>query len=112
VSQVFHFVGTKGTFGIFDKQLVVLQQMKDFLHMDKMGIPSVIVNEDVIKENQDKLLKVMFQEFIHETFEGGWGIEKAKRHDQEFIMAFMSSKHYLRNICLLHSDMVIAKAKV
>jgi hypothetical protein len=50
------------------------------------------INEDVIKENQDKLLKVRFQYFIHDTLEGGWSIAKAKRHDQEFIMSLMSSE--------------------
>jgi hypothetical protein len=80
--------------------------------MHKVVIPSVVVNEDVIKENQDKILKARFQSFIHESLEGGWGIEKAKRHDQEFIMSFMSSEGSLRNIFLLHSDLMIVEVKV
>jgi hypothetical protein len=71
VSQVFHFTSPKGTFGIFEKQLVFLYQEKDFVHMEKVGIPSATVNEDVIKEDQEKLSKVRFQYFIHETLEGG-----------------------------------------
>jgi len=47
VSQLFHFTGPKGTFGIFDEKLVVLQQVKDFFHMKKVAIPSVVVYEDV-----------------------------------------------------------------
>jgi hypothetical protein len=86
--------------------------MKDFVHMQKVGIPSAAIDEDVIKENQDKLLKVRFQYFIHETLEGGWGIAKAKSHDQEFIMSFMSSESSLQNIFLLHPDLVITRAKV
>jgi hypothetical protein len=31
--------------------------VKDFVHMKKVAIPSAVVNEDVIKENQDKLSK-------------------------------------------------------
>jgi hypothetical protein len=70
---------------------VVLEKVKDFFHMEKVDIPSMDINDNVIKENQDKLPKVRFQYFIHETLEGGWGIAKYKRHDQEFIMSFMIS---------------------
>jgi hypothetical protein len=51
-----------------------------------MGIPSAVVNEDVVKENQNKLPKVGLQEFIHENMEGRWSIAKFKRNYQEFIM--------------------------
>jgi hypothetical protein len=110
VSHVFHFAGSKGTFGLFDEQFVLLQQMKDFVHMQKVAIPSAVVDEYVIKENQNKLSKVRFQYFVHETLEGGWGIAKAKRRDQEFIMSFMSSERSLWNIYLLHLDLVITGA--
>jgi hypothetical protein len=56
--------------------------MKEFFHMQKVAIPSVVVDEDIIKENQEKMSKVWFQYFVHDTLEGGWGIPKAKRHDQ------------------------------
>jgi hypothetical protein len=73
-----------------------------------MGIPSAVVNEDVIKENQNKLSKIGLQEFIHETLEGRWGIAKAKRHYQEFIIPFMSSESSLGNVCFIHLNLVIA----
>jgi hypothetical protein len=52
--------------------------VKDLVHMKKVAIPSAVVNEHVIKENQEKLLKVRFQYFIHETLEGEWSIAKEK----------------------------------
>jgi hypothetical protein len=82
VSKVFYFAGSKGTFCVFDKQLVVLQQVKDLVHMKKVAILSEALNEDVIKENQYKIMKVRFQYFIHETLEDEWSIAKVKRHDQ------------------------------
>ena len=75
--------------------------------MKKVVIPSAAINADTIKENQDKHLKVRFQYFIHETLEGGGGIARAKRHDQEFIMSFMSSKSSVWNIFLFHADLEI-----
>jgi hypothetical protein len=80
--------------------------------MEKVAILSVAINENVIKQNQDKISKVRFQCFIHETLEGGWGISKAKRPGQEFIMSFMSYESSLRNICLLHLNLVIVVVKV
>jgi hypothetical protein len=35
--------------------------MKEFVHMKKVVIPSATVNEDFLKENQEKLIKVRFQ---------------------------------------------------
>jgi hypothetical protein len=78
VSQVFHFLVSKGKFVLFDKQFVFLQQVKDFVHMKKVAIPSATVNENVVKENQEKISKVRFQSFIHESLEGGWGITRPK----------------------------------
>ena len=80
--------------------------------MEKVAISSVVVNENVIKENQDKILKVGFQYFIHETLEGGWSIAKAKRHDQEFIMSLMIFESSLRDIYLLHPNLLITGAEV
>jgi hypothetical protein len=40
---------------------------------------------------------------IHEALEGGGGITQAKRHDQKLIVALMSSKGHLGNVCLLHT---------
>jgi hypothetical protein len=73
-----------------------------------MGIPSAAVNEDVVKESQNKLPKVGLQEFIHETLEGRWGISKSKRHYQEFLMAFMSSENGLYYIYFIHLNLVIS----
>jgi hypothetical protein len=80
--------------------------MNNFVHVQKVAIPNVDVYEDVIKENQDELVKVRFQYFVHETLEGIWGIAKDKRYDQEFIMSFMSFESSI-HIFLLHLDMVI-----
>jgi hypothetical protein len=38
--------------------------------MEKVGTPSAAVTEDAIRENQEKLPKVRFQYFIHDTLEG------------------------------------------
>ena len=48
------------------------------------------------------------EDMIHEALEGGGGIKQAKGHDQRLIVALMSSKGRLGNVCLFHMYLVIA----
>ena len=52
------------------------------------------------------------KDMIHEALEGGGGITQAKGHDQKIIVSFMSYKGSLRNVCLFHTDLVVARMKI
>jgi hypothetical protein len=52
------------------------------------------------------------KDMIHEALEGGGGITQAKGHDKKIIVSFMSSKGSLRNVCLFHTDLVVARTKI
>ena len=52
------------------------------------------------------------KDMMHEALEGGGGITQAKGHDQELIVALMSAKGRLGNVCLFHMYLVIARAKI
>jgi hypothetical protein len=52
------------------------------------------------------------EDMIHEALEGGGGITQAKGHDQKFIVALMSSKGSLGNVCLFHMYLVVARMKI
>jgi hypothetical protein len=52
------------------------------------------------------------EDMIHEALEGGGGITQAKGHDQKLIMALMSAKGHLGNVCLFHTYLVIARGKI
>ena len=49
---------------------------------------------------------------VHEALEGGGGVTQAKGHEQKLIVALMSSKGSLRNVCLFHTDPVVARTKI
>jgi hypothetical protein len=51
------------------------------------------------------------EDMIHEALEGGGGITQAKGHDQKLIVALMSSKGHLGNVCLFHTYLVIAERR-
>jgi hypothetical protein len=52
------------------------------------------------------------KDMIHEALEGGGGITQAKGPDQNLIVALMSSKGSLGNICLFHMYFVVARRKI
>jgi hypothetical protein len=52
------------------------------------------------------------KDIIHEALEGGGGITQAKGHDQKLIVSFTSSKGSLRNLCLFHIDLVVARTNI
>jgi hypothetical protein len=52
------------------------------------------------------------EDMINEALEGGGGITQVKGHDQKLIVALMSSKGSLGNICLFHTYLVVAQTKI
>ena len=76
--------------------------------MVKMCGPGATVDEDVIEENKDKFSEIWLEQVVHKALKSGWGIIKTKWHDQELIMAFMSSESSLWNVYLFHANLVIA----
>ena len=50
----------------------------------------------------------MTKDMIHEDLESGGNITQDKGHEQKLILALMSSKGSLRNVCLFHTDLVVA----
>jgi hypothetical protein len=55
------------------------------------------------------MTKKKTEDMIHEALEGGGGITQAKGHDQKLIVALMSSKGSIGNVCLFHMYLVVAK---
>jgi hypothetical protein len=49
---------------------------------------------------------------IREALKSGGSITQAKRHDQELIVALMSSKCILRDVNLFHTYLVVARTKI
>ena len=81
-------------------------------NMLEMSIPSCTADEDGIKEDKDKDLKIRLHNFIHEALEGKGGITKSKRHNQEFLVAFMGVKSNLRNVFLFHMNLMVSRPKI
>jgi hypothetical protein len=86
--------------------------MENSIHMKKMVYPSFSIDEDIIKENYDTMTEKRTEDMIHEALESGGSITQAKGHDQKLIVSLTSSKGSLRNVCLFHIDLVLARMKI
>jgi hypothetical protein len=58
------------------------------------------------------MIEKRMKDMIHEAMEGGGGITQAKGHDRKLIVDLISSKDSLRNICLFHTYLVVARMMI
>jgi hypothetical protein len=58
------------------------------------------------------MMEKRMDDMIHEALECGGGITQAKGHDQKLIVAFMSYKGSLGNVCLFHTYLVVAQTNI
>jgi hypothetical protein len=58
------------------------------------------------------MMNKRMEDMIHKDLEGGGGITQAKGHDQKLIVALMSSKGSLGNVCLFHMYLVVDRTKI
>jgi hypothetical protein len=86
--------------------------MENSIHMRNMVCPGFSIDGDIIKENYEKMTEKRMEDLIHEALESGGSITQAKGHDQKIIVALMSSKGILRNVCLFYTDLVVSRMKI
>ena len=108
MTQVLNFIDTKRTFRLFKKRFCLGEEIENLIHMGEMGLPSFTIDENIIKENQEKMMEERTKNIIHETLESGGGITQEKWNYQELIVTLMSSKCSLGNVFLFHTYLVVA----
>jgi hypothetical protein len=58
------------------------------------------------------MMEKRMEDMIHEDLDGGGGITQAKGHGQELVVTLMSSKRSLRDVSILHMDLVVARTQI
>lgn len=71
-----------------------------------------IVDEYVIKDNNDKLSKNGLKDMIYEDMKGGWGIDETKRHHPELVVALLCLEDYFMSVLFLNADLMIPWSKI
>ncbi|MFS7996644.1 hypothetical protein Hanom_Chr12g01132271 [Helianthus anomalus] len=65
------------------------------------------INEDVINEDDDKLVQVGFANMIHEIHERCWCISEPERHHQELVVTITSSECSLMHIFISNLQLMV-----
>lgn len=73
-----------------------------------MFFPYFVVNQNIIKENQNEFPKERMKYLIHQTLEARGCICESKCHYQEHIVILMNAKHGFRYVLLLESTLVVS----
>jgi hypothetical protein len=55
---------------LFEENFVLREEMQNSIHKGKMGFPSFPIDENIIKENYEKMIEKRMEDRIHETLEG------------------------------------------
>ncbi len=70
------------------------------------------VDEDIIDVYQDEAMEVLPKHLVHEVLKYGWGVDKAIRHNQIFVVAIRGHQGSLPLVPLTYSDEVVRAAEV
>ena len=70
------------------------------------------INENVIDEDDDKLVKILHKNFVHEIHEASWGIGQAKGHDSVLVQAIASSEGGFRNIFFCDFELKVPESQI
>jgi hypothetical protein len=84
VTKVGHGRCTEGTLALLDGQLVLVESLEDGADVLQVSAPRRVVDEDVIKEDEDKDPDEVLEHVVHQRLVCGRLIGEAKRHHQEF----------------------------
>lgn len=96
----------------FEEEVVFtefLEDGSDMLYMLRFG-PRI--HQDVIYVNDDEMVEVLLEQFVHVPLEYGWCIYQAIRHYETFVMAGRGHERRLPLISLADPDQVIGAAEI
>nr|GEV02386.1 ubiquitin hydrolase [Tanacetum cinerariifolium] len=86
-------------------QFFIPEQIQDLPKVSFMFLLAFGVDQNVIDEDNYKLVQIRFTHLVHKVNEHSWCISQTKRHDLEFIVTISSPKCSLRNVLFSNSQL-------
>jgi hypothetical protein len=112
VSEVGDGVGAELALGSLDEEAVLVENIEDGTHVTKVIGPRGVVDEDVIKEDEDEPTEERPQDVVHESLERCRGVAQPKRHDQELVEVVVCAERGLGDVLDAHLDLMVAGAEI
>jgi hypothetical protein len=59
---------------------VIMLELQGSINMFHMGVPHFSIDQDIIKEDRNKISLQGLKNLVHEALKGGWSIANSKGH--------------------------------
>ena len=92
------------------KETIILEQGKHSPEVFKMFFVGGARNEDIVKINKDERHRT--ENRVHESLEGLGAVFEPKRHSQELKRPKRSDDRRLRDMCLIHWNLMVGFGQV
>jgi hypothetical protein len=99
----------KGAFGQFDFEVGIREGFEDLCNVHEVVLFGFGVDHDIIKEDNNELVKEGLKDSLHEAHEGGWGIGETKGHDSEFEASIPGFEGSLVDVIGVNAALVITR---
>jgi hypothetical protein len=112
MTQELNFAQPELTLAELRTKLIITQSLKHNAEMILMIFLTLRKDQDVINEDQNKLVQLFHENQVHQVHEVSGGIGQTKRHHQILIETVSGGESSLWNIFFTDLDLMIARTKV
>ena len=108
MSKIFNLFLEEVALLFLGKKVVFPEDVKGLVQMLGMCFKVSAVHQDVIDIYEDEYSNMFTEYIIHQGLEGCWGICKAKRHYNKFVVSKSCAEGGLWDVFLLDTNLVVS----
>jgi hypothetical protein len=112
MSKKSNFLQSESTLVEFGIELMVLKSLQNNAEMPHVIFFALGIDQDVINEDNDKLVQLWHEYRVHQVHEICRSIGEPKRHNQILIQPVPGGESGLRNVFRVDFDLVITRTKI
>jgi hypothetical protein len=112
ISKKRNLLQPENTLAEFDIKLMVTKSLQNNTEMSRMIFFTLGIDQDVINEDNDKLVQLRHEYRVHQVHEMCRSISEPKRHNQILIQPIPDGGSGLRNVFRADLDFMITRTKI
>jgi hypothetical protein len=112
MSKKWNFLQPESTLAELDIELMVPNSLQNDVEMPRMLFFILGVDQDVVNEDNDKLVQLRHEYRVHQIHEMCRSIGDSKRHNQILVQSVPCGEGSLRNVFRTDLDLVITRTEI
>ncbi|KAJ0734712.1 hypothetical protein HanPI659440_Chr11g0423371 [Helianthus annuus] len=112
VAKEMDFTKPKVTFRKLSIKLFCSKEFQNESQMTLVFLLTLGIDQDVVDENNNKLIQVWFTHSVHEIHENRRCVCQPERHNQKLVVSVMSPECCLRDVLISDSQLMIARSQI